>query len=762
MRREGEKPGITRRILKRYVAAYFMILLLPMALALIFYGESARAINRSVDELAMNRLGEGLSALDEAIAELRRSAARFAADYEINMYLNETGPLGGVEAYNLKWISEKIAPLVHGNGLLSRCFIYFARSGMIAYESGFSGFESFYGSLFSVEGEGKAEWSVKMASASRGEAILPGLRVGLGGASFPATVALWPLGYGEYNRGMVVGVMDERELVRPLEALASAYEGWVAVLGPDGSPIAVTEGGAAPAGGASPAGLAALERSGTFLSKRARLGGASYKIYRAGSSITGWTFIAALNESVVLSGARRLRDSALVLLFVALAVGSLASFGLASSQAKPQGRLLSLLLGADGGRVAAAGSVYQRAEEAILALSDSRERFKAEAADTEAAARGYFFRRLLDGAYRERTFFEEEAARFGVDLGGVDRYVLLCRMAALRDPPGDGEFPDLRPLGAGEYSVRVSPELLAFILEDSGGRRADVEDIVASARATASPDLRAGLSFAAGIPVSDPFLLQTSFQEAKTALGRAGGSVGAAFYEDIPDSSGGLRFPIDVEESIMRAVRSSNGLLLSSLFDSLFRANFDERTLPSDEALDLSVGLRLAALRLLPEFPEEAPSLRERLYERNGRADARGAAEIAVNVLADMAEIAGKRKRSHNRELATQARSFIEANYASAVLGLTMVAEAHRLSENYLSNLYKEQEGECVSETIEKVRIREAKRLLCEGALSIDAVASSCGYTGGASFRRAFKRVAGVSPSDFRGSRAARGEGSFS
>jgi two-component system response regulator YesN len=82
-----------------------------------------------------------------------------------------------------------------------------------------------------------------------------------------------------------------------------------------------------------------------------------------------------------------------------------------------------------------------------------------------------------------------------------------------------------------------------------------------------------------------------------------------------------------------------------------------------------------------------------------------------------------------------------------------MVAESHRLSENYLSNLYKEQEGECVSETIEKVRIGAARRLLSGSADSIDAIAAACGYRSGVSFRRAFKRVAGVSPSEYRRAR---------
>ncbi|MDP3177239.1 MAG: helix-turn-helix domain-containing protein, partial [Spirochaetaceae bacterium] len=442
-----------------------------------------------------------------------------------------------------------------------------------------------------------------------------------------------------------------------------------------------------------------------------------------------------------------MRDSALVLLVLALAVGSLASLRLASSQARPLGRLLSLLLRGEDHAEDRPGSVYQRAEEAILALSDSRDRLRAEAIEAEGTARAYFFRRLLEGAYRERALFEAEAARFGIDLSGSDRYVLICGMTAPEDAgdPAGASYADARGippgesgLEAGEYSARISLGETAYILKAVSDRKAFVERMAESIRATAPNEVRAGLSFACGRPVADPFLLQASYLQAKAALvRRASGAVEAVFYEDLPESPGGLRFAIDVEESIMKAVRSANGLLLSSLVDSVLRSNFSERILAPAEERDLATGLRIAALRLLPEFPSDSAALRERLYARSEPSDARASIEDCAAVLTDMAELAGRRKRSHNRALADQVRSFIERNYASRDLGLTMVADVHRLSENYLSNLYKEQEGECVSETIERVRIDAARRLLAEAAGSIDAIAAASGYANGVSFRRA-------------------------
>ncbi len=755
MRREGARPGITSRILRRSVAERFLILLLPTALALVFYRQSAVAVERRVDELASFQLEAGLASVDSVFVELRRAAARFASDYDINMYLNEAGPLDGIETYNLKRVSDKIAPLVHGNELMGRCFLYFARSGMVAYESGFSGYDAFYGPLFSVKGMDREAWRAAMAASAGGETALTGLEASFSGTAVPATAMIWPLGYGEQNRGAFVGVIDERVLARPLERFASDYRGWVVVLGPDGDPV--SRAGGVPI----PEGVAFLDlASGPG---RIRSGGARYRVYRRESAVSGWSFVAGLDESVVLAGARKLRDTALLLLAASLALGTAASYAMARSQARPIGRLLSLLVGGADRSPGPTRSVYQRAEEAVLALSDSRDRFKVEAVEAERIARDYFLRRLIEGEFREREAFEAEASRFGMELGGEPRYAMVCKMSAPRGEPvargaGAWECPSAAALGAGlgegEYAVDLSLGEAVLVLKDDGDRRGKVRRIADGVRAAVAPESRAGLAFAAGEPAADPFLVQASYLQAIAALERASGGTDPAFYADLSGSREGLRFALDEEESIVRAVRSANGALLDSLVASTLRENFEERVLPRAEAADLAAGFRLAALRLSAEFPEEAASLRKRLYEGGSPAEPRASVEATAATLREMAALAEKRKRSHNRILASEVRSFIEARFGSRDLGLSMVAEAHRLSENYLSNLYKEQEGECVSETIEKVRIREAMRLLEGGAASIDGVAASCGYTGGASFRRAFKRVAGLSPSDYRRSRA--------
>lgn len=70
--------------------------------------------------------------------------------------------------------------------------------------------------------------------------------------------------------------------------------------------------------------------------------------------------------------------------------------------------------------------------------------------------------------------------------------------------------------------------------------------------------------------------------------------------------------------------------------------------------------------------------------------------------------------------------------------------------EKYISQLFKEVTGVNFSDHLIKVRMDQAIILLKENGLTVDEIAVRVGYNSSHSFRRAFKRLMGVSPSTYR------------
>lgn len=92
---------------------------------------------------------------------------------------------------------------------------------------------------------------------------------------------------------------------------------------------------------------------------------------------------------------------------------------------------------------------------------------------------------------------------------------------------------------------------------------------------------------------------------------------------------------------------------------------------------------------------------------------------------------------------------YLLENYSDARLGLSFISDKYKISEGYLSSLFKEEMGVNFADYLENIRIEAACEMLKSGMLVV-VVAEKTGYNSVQSFRRAFKRVKHVSPSEYK------------
>lgn len=94
---------------------------------------------------------------------------------------------------------------------------------------------------------------------------------------------------------------------------------------------------------------------------------------------------------------------------------------------------------------------------------------------------------------------------------------------------------------------------------------------------------------------------------------------------------------------------------------------------------------------------------------------------------------------------------YIDANLAGN-LSLRSLAETLNVSSSYLSTLFKKESGQTLTEYINTRRIKHAKHLLESTRLQIQTVAQHCGIVDVQYFSRVFKRIAGMTPKEYRDS----------
>ncbi|HHY09313.1 MAG TPA: helix-turn-helix transcriptional regulator [Firmicutes bacterium] len=81
---------------------------------------------------------------------------------------------------------------------------------------------------------------------------------------------------------------------------------------------------------------------------------------------------------------------------------------------------------------------------------------------------------------------------------------------------------------------------------------------------------------------------------------------------------------------------------------------------------------------------------------------------------------------------------------------LAGTAESLGLNKSYLSTLFREQTGRTFTDYVHDVRIAESKKLLEGTSLSILDIALQVGFANQNYFSRIFKKLTGITPSEFR------------
>lgn len=93
--------------------------------------------------------------------------------------------------------------------------------------------------------------------------------------------------------------------------------------------------------------------------------------------------------------------------------------------------------------------------------------------------------------------------------------------------------------------------------------------------------------------------------------------------------------------------------------------------------------------------------------------------------------------------------TYIEFHYTEN-LSLDLITHEFNLSKSYLSNLFKKETGDTITDFIHKTQLRHALQLLNTTSLAIQEIAMQCGFDDINYFSRVFKKYQGQTPSTYR------------
>ena len=254
----------------------------------------------------------------------------------------------------------------------------------------------------------------------------------------------------------------------------------------------------------------------------------------------------------------------------------------------------------------------------------------------------------------------------------------------------------------------------------------------------------------------DIYDIYFSYDQALYAADLASYSGGAptpyiSSYDEVMRASGIYFYPIDLEYRLVNCAKVGEVRETLSVFEKIIDENFIMRQLTQRMQRQLCYDIRATLLKTCDELRLDVGFSESIAEEIDKHAEPEAIVRIIRDAFGEIASDIFNKKRSHNTDLKERIHDFIEERYSDPQMCVAMVAEEFGLSESYFSQFFKMQTGEPFSAHLEKLRILKARDLIgADSSIEIETLYQMVGYNSSNTFRRAFKRVVGVSPSSYK------------
>ena len=261
------------------------------------------------------------------------------------------------------------------------------------------------------------------------------------------------------------------------------------------------------------------------------------------------------------------------------------------------------------------------------------------------------------------------------------------------------------------------------------------------------------LTIGTGRQENDLDRLSAACQEAMDSLGQmlTGGRGAVYFPEDREEGNPGYYFPKDAQKQMTRLLKEKDLDGLNALLDEIYQKNLVGADLPPSEVRQLADELYwtirkalrnaydLSTTHVRMEPIREAATIDEIFsYYRQVFA-------------ASLQEAPAQEEESAGKTLEDEVCEYIAEHLYDPELSLNAVADRFGVSTKMIGLICKKRYGQTFLSYVRDQQIRHAAELLKETDLSLEEISARCGFANILTFRRNFRAVMGVNPSEYRG-----------
>lgn len=264
-----------------------------------------------------------------------------------------------------------------------------------------------------------------------------------------------------------------------------------------------------------------------------------------------------------------------------------------------------------------------------------------------------------------------------------------------------------------------------------------------------STSLKCGI----GNVVSSPLAIADSYTNARHAFATVKDASHVASYEDFSgefDSHAVFHMAF-FKDDLGKAFSEYDSLLLSDVLTQIITL-FKENPTHYVQALDAACNILFLAISLIPNGDElltelfhDMPDGYRSIYKQKTTSQVVSWLNTFKERLCQSFQ---EHKKEHRHHIVESVKKYIETHLQDR-LNLNEVSAIYGISPNYLSSLFKKYNDCGYSEYITYRKIEEAKKMMMEKNKKVYEIANALGFESAFYFSKVFKKVEGISPSEF-------------
>lgn len=756
------------KLIVRFMASYLLILVMTMFLGIVGYGYAFTIVEKDINDANLSMLDQSKDILDQKLSNIGIATMQIASNQRIINPLTKDENQPEFYFSDMPVAIEELASYklkVNDSEFVSDYYVYMKKSNYIVNPETVYKADFYYNNVSQSTNMSYDNWINTLNKEQDGNYIADTIEKSDGSKKNSVIMYLQSLPLNFFNKkydGTLVVLLNKTGIDQLFSRIDLSKDGWIYIQDKQGKIITtITQ---------NPKNVQYIKNN-NFTSEQGYykqyIGKEKVIVNYCTSPSNGWRYVLVLPDNIVMNKLNSFKRFILVIFIIELVIGILIAYFMAYRNSKPVNNILNQIKDTFGEeQLESKGDAFSRINSTISSLISSNKFLQEKMELQKPLILNAFTDRLLKGEFSNLNEVIANSSYIGINIDGEQYLTLVLRIYDRTDVNEITEeivheLNTIKLLLVDTFSRYLNNKALyhnidsqtmaVVIITDNSDNKDKITAIIEGIFDEFVKLYSLKILFGIGTIYSSVLEVWRSYQEALETLNyvqfHKNGKI--KWYDDIPKEAQSYYYPMDFEQRIINYVKTGELEQIKNLFSIIIEENFVSRKISSIMRKQLFYEIKGTMIKSVQQIPEN-PAIFEKVKNLDFEKSIEDSFQRILSIYVDLCNIVTENKSDRNQCVISKITNYIENNYMNQDLSLSLVSSEFHFSEGYLSFFFKEQTGQNFTDFVEQVRMKQACILLEDPELSINYIAEKVGYNSVQSFRRAFKRIKGVSPSALR------------